>query len=270
VDGYVEANRAWWDELVPLHAASGFYDLIGFKGGRSSLDGIERSEVGDVTGCSLLHLQCHFGLDTLSWARLGAHVTGVDFSAPAIELARTLTSELDLDARFFCCDLEALASQLPQRFDIVFSSYGVLSWLPDLRQWADVVADHLVPGGRFHLIELHPFAGMFDDQVEDLRVRFPYFRSHEPIRVERPGSYAVPGAPTTNQVTWSWPAPTSEVITALLDAGLSIESFREYPSCHEQLLANLVRDDGRWRSPPDEPQLPLVYAIRASRPAERT
>jgi SAM-dependent methyltransferase len=105
---------------------------------------------------------------------LGAQVTGVDFSAPAIELARRLAEELDLDARFLCCALEGLAVRLPQRFEIVFSSYGVLSWLSDLRLWAQVVADHLAPGGRFHLIELHPFAGMFDDEVQDLRVRYPY------------------------------------------------------------------------------------------------
>lgn len=264
---YVEANRAWWDELVPLHAASEFYDLDGFRTGRSSLDQIERSEVGDAANSSLLHLQCHFGLDTLSWARLGAHVTGVDFSIPAIDLARALTAELNLEARFVCCDLESVAAQVPDQFDIVFSSYGALAWLPDLRQWADVIASRLVPGGRFHLIELHPVAGMFDDEVDDLRVRYPYFRGAEPVRVKRPGSYAVPGAPTANQVTWSWPAPISAVLTALRDAGLSIESFHEYSSCHEQLLAHLVvGDDGRWRNPPGEPQLPLVYAVQARQP----
>jgi len=269
MDGYLDANRAWWDELVPWHAASDFYDLDGFRAGRSSLDHLERSEVGDVAGCSLLHLQCHFGLDTLSWARLGAQVTGVDFSAPAIELARQLATELDLDARFVCSDLEAAAELVPEQFDVVFSSYGALCWLPDLARWAEVVARHLVPGGRFHLIELHPVAGMFDDQVPDLRVRYPYFRGAEPVRVERPGSYAVPEAPTSHQVSWSWPAPISAVITALRDAGLNVESFHEYDSCHEQLLAHLVPgDDGRWHSPPGEPQLPLVYALQARRPLE--
>jgi 2-polyprenyl-3-methyl-5-hydroxy-6-metoxy-1,4-benzoquinol methylase len=264
VDRRVESNRRWWDQMVPIHAASPFYDVERFRAGGLSLDEIERGEVGDVRGQSLLHLQCHFGLGTLSWARLGARVTGVDYSAPAIELARRLAAELGLEARFLCSDLYELPDRLQERFDVVFTSYGVLTWLPDLARWGETVAGLLRPGGRLHLVELHPFAGMFDDETTEVRLRYPYFRGAEAIRIERPGSYAAPAAPTDLQVTYSWPAPVSAVLGALVDAGLRIESFREFGSCGEQLRPWLVLGpDGRWTAPPGWPAVPLLYALRA-------
>jgi SAM-dependent methyltransferase len=254
--------------MVPLHAASPFYDLERFRRGGLALDPVERSEVGDVRGRSLLHLQCHFGLGTLSWARLGARVTGVDYSVPAVELARRLAAELDLDARFVCSDLYEVPDRLHDRFDVVFTSYGVLSWLPDLARWGQIVAGLLRPEGRLHLVELHPFAGVFDDETDDVRLRYPYFRGPDPIRTDRPGSYAAPDAPTEHQVTYSWPAPLADVLGALLDAGLRIESFREFGSCGERLRRWLVpAADGRWTTPPGWPAVPLLYAVRAS-PAE--
>jgi len=261
-------NRARWDELVPIHAASSFYDLEGFRRGRSSLGRVVRDEVGDVAGQSMLHLQCHFGMDTLSWARLGARLTGVDFSAPAIDLAKGLAAELELDAEFVCCDVYDVGLHLEGRYEIVFSSYGVLTWLPDLDRWAHVVAEMLEPGGRLHLIELHPFVCMSDDETIDFRLRYPYFHDAGPIRIDRPGSYAAPGVETTNQVTYTWAAGISDVVTALLGAGLRIESLREYPHCPEQLRLGLVQgDDGLWRSPSGQPDLPLSYAVRATKPS---
>jgi SAM-dependent methyltransferase len=268
VDPRLDTNRAWWDEKVVLHAGSSFYDVAGVRGGASALDRIERLEVGAVRGESLLHLQCHFGLTTLSLARDGARVTGVDFSPSAIDLARRLAADFDLEARFVCCDLYDTPERVPETFDVVFTSYGVLSWLPDLAGWAGVVAGALRPGGRFHLIELHPAACMFDDESPEVRLRYPYFRSDDPIRTERSGSYAVPDADTAEQVTYAWPAAISDVLTALLDAGLRIESFHEYPTCHEQLRPWLVpTGDGEWSAPPALPAVPLVYALRATRPA---
>ena len=267
MDPRLEQNRAWWDEKVALHADSAFYDLEGVRAGASALDPIERAEVGDVRGQSVLHLQCHFGLGSLSLARCGARVTGVDFSATAIELARRLAAEFGLDARFVCCDLAEVPHRVRDTFDVVFTSYGVLSWLPDLAGWAAVVADALRPGGRFHLIELHPAACMFDDESADPRLRYPYFRGPEPIRTERPGTYAVPSAETVHQVTYAWPAAISDVLSALLDAGLRVEAFREFTSCHEQLRPWLVpTPDGSWGTPPELPAVPLVYAVRATRP----
>jgi 2-polyprenyl-3-methyl-5-hydroxy-6-metoxy-1,4-benzoquinol methylase len=214
----------------------------------------------------LIHLQCHFGLATLSWARLGARVTGIDFSEPAIDLARRLASETNLEARFVCCDVYDAVAHVRQRFDIVFSSYGVLSWLPDLVRWAQVAARLLRPGGRLHLIELHPATSMFDDETTELRLRYPYFRAVEPVRTERSGSYAVPDAPTENRTTYAWPTAISDVQTAVLDAGLQIDRFREFDSCHEQLRPFLIQGpDGRWRAPPGYPAVPLVYSLSASR-----
>jgi SAM-dependent methyltransferase len=267
MDEYLNANQSRWDELVPIHAASSFYDLDAFRAGRSSLSPVVRGEVGDVTGRSLLHLQCHFGLDTISWARLGARAVGIDFSQPAIELARALAAELKVDAEFVCCDVYESPSTLQRQFEIVFTSYGVLTWLPDLDRWADTVARCLLPGGRFHLIELHPFACMFDDETAEFRLRYPYFRGTEPIRIDRPGSYASPAAILDNQVTYSWPAGVAEVISALLAAGLHLETLHEYPHSPERLRPGLIQDDdGFWRTPPELPDLPLVFAVRVSKP----
>jgi SAM-dependent methyltransferase len=268
VDELLATNRARWDELVALHAASSFYDVEGFRAGKLSLDSVVRDEVGDVAGCSLLHLQCHFGLDTLSWARLGATVTGVDFSEPAIALARELARDTELDARFLCCELDSLPEALDETFDVVFSSYGALCWLPDIEQWGRLVARYLRPGGRFHLIELHPFVAMFDDESPELRLRYPYFRDGTPIRDERHGSYAVPTARTEHTVTFSWPTPIAAVLGALIAAGLRIDAFHEYPRCNEEFRPGLVEhEDGYWTSPPGTPALPLTYAVRAGKPS---
>jgi len=161
MDEYLAANRALWDEWTAIHETSSFYDLEAFKAGGSRLRDYEVDEVGDVTGKSLLHLQCHFGIDTLSWARLGARVTGADFSDRAIELGRSLAAELRLDATFVRSDLYDLPSVLDGQFDVVYTSRGVLGWLPDLGRWAGVVAHFLRPGGVFYMTEIHPVAQAF-------------------------------------------------------------------------------------------------------------
>jgi SAM-dependent methyltransferase len=270
VDPRVEANRRWWDDKVALHARSPFYDLDGFRRGASALDPIEARELGPVAGVRLLHLQCHFGLVTLSLARAGARVTGVDFSPPAIDLARGLAAEEGIEARFVCCAVEDAPAEVEGEFDVVFTSYGVVTWLPDLDAWASTIARMLAPGGRFHLVELHPAAAMFDDETAEPRLRYPYFRGDEPLRFERPGTYAVPDAETDERVTYAWPASIGDVVGALLGAGLALVSFREFDTCHEQLRPWLVRGpDGRWRSPPGLPAVPLVYALEARRPTSR-
>ena len=155
------ANRQNWNERTPVHAASDFYDVAGFKAGRITLTDIERGEVGDVSGKTLLHLQCHFGLDTMSWARLGATATGVDFSEAAIDLARSLNDELRLNTRFIRSDVYGLPDVLDEEFDVVFTSYGVLVWLPDLDRWARTIRRMLRSGGTFYLVEFHPFPHLY-------------------------------------------------------------------------------------------------------------
>ncbi|MCG2767215.1 MAG: class I SAM-dependent methyltransferase, partial [Anaerolineae bacterium] len=169
---YLETNRELWNGWAKLHIESAYYDVEGFKAGGESLHPLEIEEVGDVSGKTLLHLQCHFGQNTLSWARRGARVTGVDFSDDAIALACSLSRELDIEAEFIRSDIYDLPEVLDRQFDIVFTSYGVLCWLPDLTRWAEIVARYLSPGGTFYIAEFHPLLTMFDDAGE--RLAFPY------------------------------------------------------------------------------------------------
>jgi SAM-dependent methyltransferase len=203
---YMAANRALWDEWTGIHQRSEFYDVEGWKAGRRPLPDFVVDEVGDVTGRSLLHLQCHFGMDTLSWARRGARVTGVDFSERAIELASSLAAETGLEARFVQADVLELDKVLDGEFEIVFTSFGVLGWLPDLRRWAGIVARFLRPGGAFYLAEFHPFSQVMDDEdaAAAPSLRYPYFPSPEPLAFPTRGSYADPDAEVSQPVEYGW------------------------------------------------------------------
>jgi len=267
MDRRFETNRTWWNEVTPIHARSDFYDLAGFRAGKLSLLPIEQEELGDVAGRSLLHLQCHFGLDTLSWARLGAQVTGVDFSDQAIALARSLAGELAIPARFLCANVYDLPDVLHESFDIVFTSYGVLCWLPDLARWAGLVAHFLKPGGTFYIAELHPFAGVFDDEegVTDLRVAYPYFHTPEPLTFDSQGTYADRTAQVTHTTTHEWAHSLGDVVNALIAAGLHIQFLHEFPYCDYPILPFMERgSDGWWRLPGDN-VLPLLFSIKATK-----
>ena len=265
---YTEANRRHWDEITPVHAASDFYDVASFKAGESKLKPIELEELGDVRGKTLLHLQCHFGLDTLSWAREGAAVTGIDFSEQAIETARALASETGIDARFMLSDIYALPDKLDGQFDIVFTSYGVKAWLPDTERWAQVAAHFVKPGGTFYIVEFHPFAGIFDDEpgVTDLRVRYPYFPTDDPMRFENDGTYAA-SAKLEHRVTYEWPHTLGDIVTALIEAGLRIEFLHEFPfSTYKQLPFMEVSADGTVRLKEHNGSVPLLFSIKATKP----
>jgi 2-polyprenyl-3-methyl-5-hydroxy-6-metoxy-1,4-benzoquinol methylase len=210
-DEWLEANRANWDERVPIHAAGEFYDVAGFKADQERLRSFEISEVGDVTGKELVHLQCHFGIETLSWARRGARVVGLDFSAPAIDEARGLAAELGLDADFVQSDVYEARSALGGRdFDVVYTGLGALNWLPVIRRWAGVVAALVRPGGFLYLSEFHPFSFVFED--DDLTAAHDYFHNEDPEVWDESGTYAdleaetIHNRPTsgiTLQATWS-------------------------------------------------------------------
>ncbi len=263
---YFQTNRDRWNELVALHARSAFYDVAGFKAGKSSLRPLERAELGDGTGRSLLHLQCHFGLDTLSWARLGARVTGVDFSAEAIALARSLAAELAIDARFVCANLYDLPAQLADAFDIVFTSYGVLCWLPDLARWAEIVAHFLKPGGTFYLAEIHPLSFMLDDRpgLPELRLSYPYFHAAEPIRSEASGSYTDRDAVIRNTVSYEWSHSLGDVVTALIAAGLRLEFLHEFPYSVYPVVPTMEHGaDGWWRLRDNPNDFPFLFSLRA-------
>jgi len=190
MDAYITSNRELWDKWAEAHVTGSHYDVPGFIAGGNRLHSIELEEVGDVSGKSLLHLQCHFGLDTLSWARLGAVATGADFSPVAIEAARDIAKEYCLPATFVLSNLYNLPDNLCGAFDIVYTSYGTIYWLPDLPLWAEVIAHFLKPGGAFHIVDFHPMGMVFDGTEPGLRLGYPYFHGDEPIIEEVHGSYA--------------------------------------------------------------------------------
>ena len=264
---WFEANRRNWDERVPIHRRSAFYDVAGFLAGRSSLEPDEPGELGDVAGKSLLHLQCHFGMDTLSWARLGATVTGLDFSAPAVAAARDLAAEAGIDAEFVEANVYDAVEALGGRtFDIVYTGRGALVWLPDLTRWAQTVAALLKPGGVLYLREGHPFAHVFDDEAESgLSVRYPYFHGPEPDRWDEPGTYADPTAETTANETYEWSHSMGSIVTAIGEAGLAIEFLHEFDYLCWQAFPWMEPGDipGTFVLPGRRESIPLAYSLRA-------
>jgi SAM-dependent methyltransferase len=263
---YLDLNRSLWDARTKHHLASDFYAVDAFKAGRSSLNSIELALLGDVAGQRVLHLQCHFGQDSLSLARMGAQVTGIDLSADAIAAARQLSAELKVPAEFVCCDVYDLPAHLPAeaQFDVVFTSYGVLGWLPDLARWAALVGRYLRPGGRLILVEFHPVVWMFNNDFTHLE--YSYFNTG-PIKETETGTYAERDADITHQsVTWNH--SLSEVIGSLLGQGLQLQHFDEYDYSPYNCFAHTVAlADGTYRIGPLGDKTPLVYSVVAGKPA---
>jgi len=273
--GLIETNRELWDGWTELHVPSDLCDVQGFKAGRETLDAVELEgvggAVGDIRGKSLLHLQCHFGLDTFSWERHGARVTGVDFSENAVGHARRLARELGSEARFHCADVtdtDAVHSALAgEQFDVVFTSDGTISWLPDLRPWARTIAGALKPGGTFFIADSHPFTWMFDETTQpELRLRFDYFEQAA-LRWEEKGSYAAPDGDFEG-ISHSWQHSFEEIVGSLVEAGLQVTSLREYPYLFWQWFPWMVKDTGgRFLLPDGMPQIPLMFSLTAVKPA---
>jgi SAM-dependent methyltransferase len=256
-------NRHAWGLRTAVHLKSDSYDVASFKQGRNSLRQIEQEELGDVRGRSLLHLQCHFGMDTLSWARLGARVTGADYSEEAITVARSLAAELGLETRFICANLYDLPDILDEQFDIVVTTYGVLSWLPDLQAWARVVAQLMRPGGTFCVVDIHPNWGFIDEVDGKLEVTDSIFRT-DPWETETVETYTDgPALPPHPEYNWPW--TVGRLVTVLINAGLRIERLRELPIDIRQRVPSMMRsDDGFWRLPGDP--MPLLVSCVATRP----
>lgn len=267
MDERLAVNRTAWDERVPIHVASDFYDVDGFLAGRCSLRHFEVDDVGDVAGTDLVHLQCHFGQDTLSWARRGARVTGLDFSAAAVSEARRLAERMGLDARFVEADVYRAVEELgPACADVVYTGLGALVWLPDVRRWAEVVAELLRPGGILYLCEFHPFTDVLADDA--LVVTEDYFTRPDGTRYEVDGTYTDGGDGTLHNVTWEWTHPIGDVVTAVASAGLRVELLVEREVTLWQRWPFLDRqDDGTYRLPPGSPRLPLLYSLRARAPS---
>ena len=257
---YFEANRESWNKRTAVHKDSAFYDLEAFKNGMLSLNKIEMEELGDVSGRSLLHLQCHFGMDTMSWQRLGANCTGVDLSDEAINLARSINDELQLDTVFICSNIYDLRENLDGQFDIVFTSYGTIGWLPDLDKWAGIIAHFLKPGGTFYIADFHPALWMMDEHFK--YIKYNYFNTSV-IEEENVGTYTDKDAPIRSK-EYSWNHPFSEIFSALIKNGLTIEQFNEFPYSPYNCFNDMEQGpDEMWRIKGMEEKMPVMYSIKA-------
>jgi SAM-dependent methyltransferase len=268
----VRANRANWDERVPIHLGAASYELESLRAGRGTLNPIEEAEIGPLAGLRVLHLQCHFGRDSLILASRGATVVGLDFSKPAIATARELAAELGLTerARFVEADLYDAPSAIPEpgAFDLVFVTWGAINWLPDIRRWAEVVAHFLKPGGGLYLAEGHPAALVLDDAARRESAMpgwfVPYF-AQEALVFDDPSDYADETARLTHARTYEWLHPLGAIVTALIDAGLTLRWLHEHDAVPWRMFKLLVPDaDGMYRWP-DRPWLPLAFSLRAER-----
>ena len=273
LDDYLKANLASWDEAVGLHVGSELYDVAGFRAGDTSLSAIELGELGPLVGAgtSLLHLQCHFGLDTLSWARRGATVTGVDFSGEGIRTARALAREVGLTKRatFVQSDVESLPDKLSGSFDVVFTSWGALIWLGDLERWAEVVAHFLKPGGILYIAEFHPYSFLLadDSTADSLRIGYPYFQYGVPQRFDEDGDYAVPDATLEHTVTFEWLHGFAEILDPLLRRGLRLDFLHELPYTVPGLpFAFVEKDDrGMQRVKGHHEDFPLSFTLKMTK-----
>ena len=262
LDNAFKINKKTWNDRVAIHAQSDFYNLDAFKKGGSSLNRFELEALGDVSGKSLLHLQCHFGQDTLSFSRLGARCTGVDFSEKAVAFAQNLNKELALDASFVCCNVLDTSNYLTKTFDIVFTSYGTIGWLPDLQPWAQMIAQRLKPGGMFYIVDFHPIAWMFDYTVSPPVMRYGYDQK-QAIYEEYKGSYAVPQANLESK-EYGWNHSLSSLINALIGAGLSIKSIEEHPQSPYNVFPSLEHTDSGMYQMPNS-LYPLLFSIKATK-----
>ena len=257
---YKKINRDSWNKRTLVHYESDFYNNKAFIAGAQSLNLIELELLGDLSGLKVLHLQCHFGQDTISLTRLGAEATGMDLSDEAIKKARELAGITNSNAQFVCCDLYELPKHLEQQFDLVFTSYGTIGWLPDLNRWAQVIAHFLKPGGRFIMAEFHPIIRMYDDDFTHVKYNY---RNRGPIAEELSGTYTDPDAKIEGSYV-CWNHGLAEVIQALLDNGMSLKSFQEFDYSPYDCVAKMEEVGPRmFRIKPFGDKIPLVYALEA-------
>lgn len=272
---YYDSNQKKWDELAELHYTGDGYNITSFVKNRTGLYPIEIEEMGNISGRSLLHLQCHFGKDTLSWALRGASpVVGVDFSEKAINFAKDLAQTMRIDARFINCNLYDLKEHLNEheQFDVIFSSYGAIAWLHDLQTWAKLISFYLKPGGFFYIVDAHPTAMIFDNTPDaqknyetEIQIKYPYFKTKEPLKFEEDGSYADPNAKLQHTTEYGWNYSVSEIINSLIQAGLHIEFFNEHTKISWQMFKMLEQNDKWYVFPASwkNKEFPLLFSLKA-------
>ena len=259
---FFKTNKETWNEKVKVHSQSDMYDLEAFKNGKSSLMPYELEALDDVNGKSLLHLQCHFGQDTLSWSRLGAKCVGVDLSDEGIDLARKLNSELNLNAKFECCNVLDTSRFVKETFDIVFTSYGVIGWLPDLKLWGKMISEKLKKGGVFFIAEFHPIVWMFDYLEGKAIMKYGYMQQ-EAIYEEYQGTYADKDSKMISK-EYGWNHGLGEVVSVLTEAGLHIEYLKEYDESPYDVLPNLIQTESNMYVTKDK-LYPLIFTLKATK-----
>ena len=259
---YLKANKKWWNNVAPIHFKSSQYDLQGFKKGKCHLDAVERQGVGNVKGKDLLHLMCHFGMGTLSFARLGANTTGVDLSDNSIKLAKKLSRKIKTPAKFICSDIYKLPEVLDKKFDIIFTSYGVLCWLSDIKKWAKIINHFLKEGGIFYIAELHPFTNILSC---DFKIFYKYFKKG-PYIDDSCGTYTDWDAKVKGP-TYEWSYTISDVINSLIDEGLKIEYEHEFPfSMYDQFPGFMEKNrKGQYVLKNKKIQIPLLFSLKATK-----
>jgi len=271
MDEYLDANRRNWDDRVDGHMAPDGYavdELVNNPDHLTDVVRFDAERLGSVDGLRLLHSQCHIGTDTLSWGRLGATVTGFDFSPKAIEAARSIADRMPFDATFIESDVASADRNVEGPFDIVYTSVGAICWLPDLHDWAQVLAGLLAPGGRFYIRDTHPALLALDDERSDDAVVtiYPYF--HEPTPMNFPDEQSYLGSATlTHRDAYEWSHPLSEIVNSLLDAGLVLDRLDEHQHLDWKMFPNMIAEGGRWYLPPEiRNRVPTQFSILAHKP----
>ena len=259
---YYETNREAWNEKTGVHIKSDFYDNENFLKGKSSLKSIELNLLGNLTGKSVLHLHCHFGQDSISMSRLGADVTGIDLSDKAIKSAKEFAGQTHTQTKFICCNIYDLPNYLDEQFDIVFNSYGAITWLPDLDKWAGIISRYLKPHGKLVMVEFHPVVWMFDDEFD--KVGYPYFNTGAIIETET-GTYADRQAPIKQDFV-SWNHGMGEILNSLINNGFEINSFDEFDySPYNCFKHTIETEPGKYRIKHLDNKIPMIYSILATK-----
>lgn len=268
---YLDINRRNWDERAAIHArdATGDYMLDRFRAGEDVLHAIEAAELGDVFGKRVLHLQCHIGLDSLCLARRGAAVTGLDFSSAALDIARRLSAETGLKAEFVEGTVDRAPELTPGPFDLVYTTWGTICWLPDVKQWAKVIASVLAPGGELYFADGHPGFSVLEEVAGNYVPSYDFQTPPgQPLQFTNETTYTSDPTVMSHQATREWIHSLSAVLGGLIDAGLAITMFREHEVLPWRGLASLVPASERmWRLPDGVPRIPLSYSVRAKKGA---
>jgi len=262
MENYIDINKQSWNNRLESHLTSNFYDVPGFLNGKSSLNKIELDLLGDIKGKKILHLQCHFGQDTISLSKLGAEVTGVDFSKMSIEKGISLAKELNTTTKFICCNVYDLEQHLDEEFDILFTSYGTISWLPDIDKWAALISKYLKLGGEFIFVEFHPIVWAWDDDFTEIKY---YYNNVEVIAEQETGTYADKKA-AIKQSFVCWNHGIGEVVNNLVKNDLNILDLQEYNYSPYPFVNDTIKvAEKKYQINKFGDKLPLVYSIKAAK-----